>query len=127
MGLATGRDVGYKLQGPVTNLAAAGVANAVVIFQQSTFGQLVGTKSYILKRVKMMNNALGNQVIIIGTGAGAGFAQMLPGLATVNNQNEDFIEDDLPEVEFFADMTAYPVALIAAGTLDIQVEVEERG
>ena len=127
MGLATGRDVGYRIQGPVTNLAAAAVANAVVIFQVSTFAQLVGTKSVILKRIKMMNNALGNQVIIIGTGAGAGFAPAFPGLSTINNLNEDFEEDDLPEVEFFADITAYPVAILAGGTLDIQVEVEERG
>ncbi len=127
MGLATGRDVGYRLQGPVTNLTVAGIAAAAVIFQISTFAQLVGTKSVVIKRIKMMNNALGNQVIIIGTGAGAGFNQMLPGLSTINNLNEDFIEDDLPEVEFFADITAYPVALIAAGTLDIQIEVEERG
>ena len=77
MGLATGRDTGYRLQGPVTNLAAAGVANAIVVFQISNFAQLVGTKSVIIKRIKMMNNALGNQVIIFGTGAGAGFAQTL--------------------------------------------------
>lgn len=127
MGLATGRDTGYRIQGPVTNLTLAGVANAAVIFQISNFAQLIGTKSVIIKRIKMMNNALGNQVIIIGTGAGAGFAQAIPGLWTANNLNEDFVEDDIPEVEFFADITAYPVALVAAGTLDIQVEVEERG
>ena len=127
MGLATGRDTGYRLQGPVTNLTVAGVAAAAVVFQISNFAQLVGTKSVILKRIKMMNNALGNQVIIFGTGAGAGFAQLVPGLVTLNGLNADWEEEDLPEVEFFADITAYPVALVAAGTIDIQVEVEERG
>ncbi|KKL08913.1 hypothetical protein LCGC14_2571130, partial [marine sediment metagenome] len=30
-------------------------------------------------------------------------------------------------VEFFEDMTAFPDALIAAGEIDVQVEVEEFG
>ena len=132
MAILTGYDKGIRLQGPVTNLVAAAVANAVVIFQISAWtiaagGQMVGTKSVIIKRITMMNNALGNQVIIIGTGAGAGFAVLLPGQVTMNNLTEIIEEGELPEVEAFADITAYPVALVVGGTLDIQIDVEEKG
>lgn len=132
MAILTGFDEGVRLQGPVTNLAVAAVANAVAIFQLSNWnipagGQMVGTKSVRIKRIKMMNNAAGNQVVMIGTGVGAAFAALLPGLVSLNNLNEDFVEEDLPQVEAFADITAYPVALVAAGTIDVQIEVEEIG
>ncbi len=133
MGILTGVDIGPRLQSPITNLAAAAIANSVVIYQISTWtiaaaGQMVGTKSAIIKRVWMRNNAAGNQVVIIGTGLGAvAFAALLPGLDSMNDLTDDYVELDLPQVEAFADITAYPVALIAAGTIDIQIEVEERG
>ena len=122
------KDDGIRRAGPVTNLTVAGVANAVVIFTIPVLaGQIIGTKSVIIKRVKMMNNALGNQVIMIGTGVGGAFVALLPGLTTMNNLNDDFVEGDLPAVEAFANITAYPVALVAAGTIDIQLEVHIRG
>jgi len=133
MGLLTGQDIGVRLQSPITNLAAAGIAASVVIYQISNWtvalgGQMLGTKSVILKRVKMRNNAAGNQVVIIGTGLGAvAFAALLPGLDSMNNLTDDYVENDLPQVEAFADITAYPVALVALGTIDIQIEVEEIG
>lgn len=127
MAILTGYDKGVRLQGPVTNLAAAGVANAAVIFQISNFAQLVGTKSVIIKRIKLWSNASGNTTVVIGTGVGGGFAQGLVPLYIVNGMNLDFVEQDLPEREFFADITAYPVALLAGGSIDIQLEVEEIG
>ncbi len=127
MGILTGYDQGYRLIGPVTNLAAAAVGNAAVIFQISNFAQLVGTKSVRIKRMKMWNNAAGNTTVLIGTGAGAGFAVLIPSLFTVNGMTDDYPEGDLPGVEAFADLTAYPVALAAGGSIDIQVEVEEIG
>lgn len=129
MAILTGYDKGVRLQGPVVNLAAAavGIANAVVIFQISNFAQLVGTKSVIIKRVKMLNTVAGNQTVIIGTGAGAGFVPRLPGLVTLNGLNADFVEDDLPQAEFFLDITAYLLAVAVGGSIDIQVEVEEIG
>jgi hypothetical protein len=127
MGALTGFDEGVRIPGPVTNLALAGIANAAVIFQVSNFAQLVGTKSVKIKRVKIWNNAAGNTEVIIGTGAGAGFAQALVPLYTINGFNVDFVEDDLPQVELFLDITAYPVALLVGGSIDIQLEVEEIG
>jgi len=127
MSIFTGYDKGVRLQGPVTNLAAALVAFAVVIFQISNFVQLVGTKSVIIKRIKLWNNAAGNTTVIIGTGAGAGFAQALVPYYTINGMNLVIEEEELPETELFADITAYPVALVAGGSIDIQVEISEIG
>lgn len=119
---------GRRVRGAVVNLAAAGAANAQVIFQLSNWAAQLGTKSFFLKRVWMMNNAAGQQTVMIGTGVGGGaFAAVIPGLVSINNMDVGWPEDDLNEIEVFADLTAYPVALIAAGTIDIQVEVEEIG
>ena len=117
---------GRRVQGAIVNLAAAGVANAVAIFQVSNFAAQVGTKSFRLKRVRMMDNATGGQVVMIGTGVAAGFVALIPGLVTVNNMDIGWLDIEFPSVEAFVDMTAYPV-LLPAGTIDIQVEVEEIG
>lgn len=118
---------GRRVRGAVVNLAAAGAANAQVIFQLSNWAAQLGTKSFFLKRVWMMNNAAGQQTVMIGTGVAGAFAAVIPGLVSINNMDVGWPEDDLNEIEVFADLTAYPVALIAAGTIDIQVEVEEIG
>ena len=112
---------GTRLQGPVTVMAAAGVANAVAIFQVSTFAAQVGTRTFHLKRIKGLNAALADTLIHIGTGVGVAFVDSIPPLLTINGMNFDFVEDDLPEVEWSVDMTCYPVA----ATVTIQVEVEE--
>jgi len=128
MSLMTGYDKGVRLQGPVTNLALAGIANAAVIFQMSNFAQLVGTKSVRIKRILMWSNASGNTTVIIGTGAGVGvFVQALVPYYIISGLNLTVEEEELPETELFLDITAYPVALLVGGSIDIQVEVEEIG
>jgi len=133
MGISTGVDIGVRLQSPITNLDTALIANSVVIYQISNWniaagGQMVGTKSIKIKRVTMRNIAAGNAVVIIGTGLGAAaFVPLMPGLDSMNGLTDEYEEDVLPQVEAFADITAYPVALVALGTIDIQIEVEEIG
>jgi hypothetical protein len=114
---------GVRLQGNVVDMNLAGVANAFTIFQLSNYGVQVGTKTFRIKRVKGINAAGADTDIHIGTGVGGAFAPMLPPMHTINGMNFDFVEDDLPEVEFGADMTCYP----DAATVTIQVEVEEIG
>jgi hypothetical protein len=114
---------GIRLQGAVVVMNLATAANAFVIFQQSNFPAQVGTKTFVIKRVKGLNAALANTDIHIGTGIGGLFVPMLPALHTINGMNFDFVEDDLPQVEFAADMTCYP----DIATVTIQVEVEEIG
>jgi len=118
---------GVRLQGNVVVMIAAAVANAVAIFQLSNYANQIGTKTFRIKRIKGINNAGADTDIHIGTGAGAGFVAMLPPLHTINGMNFDFAEDDLPEVEFAADMTCFPDAAAALTPVTIQVEVEELG
>jgi len=114
---------GVRLQGNPINMNAAGVANAFTIFQVSNWANQVGTRTYRLKRVKGYNNAGADTLVFIGTGVGAAFVQLLPELYTIVTMNFDFVENDLPDVEFNIDLTAYPVA----ATVRIQVEVEVVG
>ena len=120
-------DRGYVVTGSVVNLATAAVANAKLVYAVSAYASQIGTKSFIVKKIRMMNNAAGNQTVIIGTGAAGTFVQKLPGLNTLNNLETVWEEIDLPRVEFFLSMTAYPVALVAGGSIDVIVEVEEIG
>lgn len=117
---------GIRMIGGVINMNLAGVANAFTIYQISNWGQMVGVKTFRIKRVKGINLAGANTDIHIGTGVGGAFVAMVPALHTFNGLNFDFVENDLPEVEFAADMTCYPDA-VGAGGVTIQVEVEEIG
>ncbi len=118
--------IGVRLAAPVVNLAAIGAANAVVIFALPILaGVLIGTKSAIIKKVSMYNNASGNTQVLIGTGVAGAFVALLPALDSLNGLNDTYGEDELPEAEAYADITAYPVALGA--TIDIVIEVLIRG
>lgn len=109
--------------GPVVNLAAVGAANAAVVFTIPA-GALVGTKSVKIYKVNLHNNAAGNQIVLVGTGVGAAFAALLPALDSINNLTDTYgPETDLVQAESFANITAYPVALLAGGSIDIQLEV----
>ena len=69
----------------------------------------------------------GNLWLALGTGVGGAFVNALPTVRVMNNLDGQWQEFDLPAVELFANMTAFPDALIAGGSVDVQVEVEERG
>jgi len=113
---------GIVVTGPVVNLIAAGVANAVVVFTIPVLvGQLVGVKSVKILKVHLFNNAAGNTSVLIGTGVGGAFVALLPAIVSMNGLED--IYDNLPEVESFVNITAYPVALVAAGIISLQLEV----
>ena len=114
---------GIIVTGPVVNLAAAAPAGAVVVFTIPVLvGQLVGVKSVKILKVHLFNNAAGNTSVLIGNGiAGVGIPVLLPALASMNGLED--IYDNLPEVESFADITAWPAALAVGGTIDIQLQV----
>jgi len=120
-------DKGYRLAGPVVNLATAGVANAAAVYQVSNFPQQQGTKSFKPRKLRVRNNAAGNTFLNIGTGAGGTFAAQIPAVMTFNSLDGAWVEIELPEREFFADMTAWPTALVAGGSIDVQFEIEEIG
>lgn len=118
---------GIPRNGGVVNIALAGVANATVIYRISNWAQQVGTKSFVLKRLLLRNNAGGQGFFFLGTGVGAAFAQVIPPVLILNNIDNVWQETELPWTEVWADLTAYPAALVAGGSVDVQVEVEERG
>lgn len=115
---------GTVIVSPLVNLpfASVGAANAVVIFTIPVLaGQLIGTKSAKIKKVNLYNNAGGNTRVRIGTGVPC--VALLPALDSLNGLFDTYGPDDLVEVEFFANITAYPVALAAGTSLDIQLEL----
>jgi hypothetical protein len=118
---------GVRLQGNVVDMTAVGVANAVPIFQQSNNPNQIGTRTFRLKRIKGINQAGANTDIHIGTGVGGAFVAMVPPLHTFNGLNFDFGEDDIPDVEFAADMTCYPDIAGVGTPVTVMVEVEEKG
>ncbi len=117
---------GKRRPGAVVNLPAAAAVNAVAIMTLSTFASMVGTKTFVLKRLKIRNNGGPNTWVHIGTGVAGAFADGIPALYSIANTTLDLVENDLPQVEFGATITAYPDA-VGAGSFDVQVEVEEKG
>ena len=115
---------GVLRSGLVVNQPNPLVAAAVVIFQLSNFAQQIGTKSFIPKKLLLRNNAGGILWLSLGTVAVPG---SLPPLRIQNNMDANWQEFELPRVEFFADMIAWTDVMVALGSLDIQIEVEERG
>lgn len=108
--------------GPIVNLAAAAAANAAVVY--TIPAAIVGTKSVKIYRVNLYNNAAGTTQVLIGNGVGGAFAALLPALDSINTLADQYgPETDLIAAESFANITAYPVALAGAGTIDIQLEV----
>jgi len=114
---------GVRLQGPLQQMVLAAAVNAYTIFNVSNYAAQVGVRTFRLKRIKGLNQAGANTLIHIGTGVGGAFVDSISPLWTFNGLNFDFVEADVPEVEWSVDMTCYPVA----ATVWIQVEVEELG
>jgi hypothetical protein len=116
---------GIRRQGPVTNLAAIGAANALAIFRVSNYANQLGAKTFKIKRIKIRNNNAGNGFVHFGTGIPLA-VEAIPPLYSLSNTTDDYGEGDLPGVELAADLTSYP-DLVGAGSFDVQVEVEEVG
>jgi hypothetical protein len=108
--------------GQVVNLAAAGVANAVVVFAIPV--ALLGVRSVKIYRVNLFNLAAGATQVLIGTGVGGAFAALLPALDSFNNLNDAYgPATDLIQAQAFANITAYAVALAVGTSINIQLEV----
>jgi hypothetical protein len=112
--------------GPIVNLAAAGAAAAAVVFALPV--GLLGTKSVKIRKVNLFNNAAGNTQVLVGTGVAGAFVALLPALDSLNSLNDSYgPETDLIQAESFANITAYPAALAAGTSINIQLEVIIRG
>lgn len=114
---------GIRVAGPLVTLAAAGVANTGNLWQISAFAQRVGVTTARIKRLKVVNYSGVSTWLYIGTGTGVGFVQAMPRLRLLNGVNDDYAENDLPEVEFSANITCY----VDNATCEVQAEIEEVG
>ncbi len=117
---------GIVVTGPIVQLVAAAVAGALVVFTIPVLAnQLLGTKSVKILKVMLRNNAAGNTSVLLGIGgAGVGIPAILPALDSLNNLTDSYVcRNDFPEVEAFANIVAWPAALVALGTIDVQLEV----
>ena len=79
-------------------------------------------RTVILRKI-MAYNAVGAVTLMIGTGLGIGWAPQWPTFRLVNNQDNEWTEDQIPEVELGANLTVQTNLL---GVL-VQVEVDEIG
>jgi hypothetical protein len=113
----------------VVNLAVAGVAAAAVVYTIPILaGQLIGIKSAKIRKVILHNNVAGTTTVLVGTGVGGAFVALLPALDSINGFTDIYDTlNGLPEAETFLNITAYPVALGAGTSIDIQLELEIRG
>ena len=118
---------GRRRVGAVVNLAVpGGNANAAAIWTVTNAGA-VGVKSVTPRRLKVRSNGVGADTWIhIGTGVAGAVVDIIPALRLINNTTDDYVEGDLPAVKSGVTLMAY-VDAIAAGSVDVQVEVEEVG
>ena len=114
---------GTIISGPLVNLVAIGAAAAVVVFTIPVLaGQLIGVKSVKIRRVNLYNNIAGNTQVLIGIGVPC--VPILPALDSMNGLGDAYgPETGLLEVEAFANVTAYPVALAGGTSIDIMLEL----
>ena len=122
---------GIIVTSPIIQIIAGGAAGALVVFTIPVLAnQLVGTKSAKIRKVMLRNNAAGNTTVLLGTGGvGVGIPAILPALDSMNGLTDCYDSDeDFPEVEVFAaTISAWAAALVAAGTIDVQLELEITG
>ncbi len=120
-------DKGYRVTGPVVNVVAVTGATAVVIYAISATPAQIGTKTFKPRKLMVRNNAGGNLWLSLGTLVGGVFTNRLPPVRVLNNIDNEWVEFQLPAAEFALSLSAFCDALVAGGSCDCQVEVEEVG
>ena len=121
---------GIIVTGPIVQIVVAAVAGALVVFTIPVLAnQLLGVKSVKIRKIMLRNNAAGNTAVSLGIGgAGVGIPAILPAFDSMNNLTDTYVaDDDFPEVEVFADISVWAAALVAAGTIDVQLELAVMG
>lgn len=117
---------GYRVSGPVITLVAPANAGALALYTVPTaFAAVIGTKTFIPKKLMVRNNGAGNTYIHLGTGLAGAVVDAYPPLLILNNIDGEWQEVDIPAIQFFATLMFYADA-IGAG-IQAVVEVEENG
>ena len=116
---------GIRRMGAVVPIVAA--LTPAAIYQVSNDPNQLGTKSFRLKKLMVQNLAGGACWLSLGTGLGGLFVANMPAFRVLNQIDNEWQEIEIPNLEYFVDLTASVDALVAAGQLNIQVEIEEIG
>lgn len=105
----------------VTSMASI-VAAATAV----TIHDLPTARTGIVRKVHIMNNNAAQVVVQLGTGLAGAYAQSMPGWVVPSNSDRQLTEDELPGLEFTADITAQSSAGAAApNNVQVMLEVEE--
>ena len=105
----------------VSPVIVAPVAGAAILLYGLTIGGNV-PRSVIIRKIMCFSN-VGNCDVDIGAGLGALLVNIIPTIYVLNLFDTEWTEDEIPEVEVYADIT---VESSIAGCL-VQIEVEEIG
>jgi hypothetical protein len=117
---------GIRRSGGIVNIAAGLAAGATVLYRISNWANQVGTRSFIVRKLWVRNNATGAGWFALGTGVGAGVA-VYPHFWLLNNIDNEWNEVDIPAIEMWEDLVGFTIAAyVGGGSLDAAVEVEER-
>lgn len=109
-----------KVRKPSAIITTAIAATPENLYLRTAGGQ--NPRTVILRKINAYNAVMAT-TLMIGTGLGAGWAQQWITWRLVNNQDNEWTEDQIPEIELGANLT---VQTDVAGVL-VQVEVEEIG
>lgn len=109
---------GFRKVSPIVIVAAA--ATPEVLYQLTQGG--TNPRTVIVRKIMCYSN-VGNCVVDIGIGLGVAFANIIPSILVLNTFDNEWPEDDIPEVEVQADITVQSSIL----GVQVQIEVEEVG
>lgn len=111
---------GIRKSSPIASCTVA--ATSVGLYTLPT------ARTCVVRKVVIFNNNAAPTIVQIGTGSTAlgTFVQQLPAWYAVNGQDLEITEDQIPNVEFTANLTVQAsVAAVAPNNIQVQVEIEE--
>ena len=119
MALYTQEARGIRKVSPLYTLLAADTGE--ILYQRTTGGQ--NPRTVIVRKLMIYNNTGADAVVQIGTGLAGAFAAIMPSFFALDTFDNQWIEDDIAEIEVDDDLTVQSTVL---GVL-VQIEVEEIG
>ena len=106
-----------KVSATVSHVAAATPANQYL---------LTAGRTCVIRKLIVRNRSGANVWVDIGTGLGVAFVRSGPSFYAINGTINIWTEEEIPEVEFSANITAQVSAAAAApADVEVTVEVEE--
>jgi hypothetical protein len=109
---------GIRKASPAVSIVAAATPTALYTLSPGRIARI--------RKIMWRNNNGAPAVLDIGTGLGGAWAQILPSIDMPAGINGSMTEDEIPAIEFVANITAQSSAAAAApNDIELQIEVEE--